>query len=202
MSGQLTCLAPNASPARSDHVHCRWSISDHTGQDLGVLCFRDPRRFGGLWTLPDARALESRWAALGPDALRDDPEQALAQTAESRRAIKAALLDQQVIAGIGNIYADESLFHAGVLPTRPCRTLNNARRRALASAIRQVLQQAVERGGSTLRDFVNGTGAPGSYQHSRMVYGRAGLPCPTCATPLASRVLQQRMTVWCPKCQT
>ena len=197
MSGQLLLSEPGARTGQHDHVHASWVLDDGSR-----LLFRDPRRFGGLRAFSSLDDLHSHWAALGPDALSVLPEQLAAAVAGSRRPIKSALLDQAAIAGVGNIYADEALFAAGVRPTRLASRLGAAEIARLASTIRHTLSCAVEAGGSTLRDFLAPDGQPGSYQNSHSVYGRAGLPCVTCATRLRSATVAQRTTVWCPHCQS
>ncbi len=197
MTGQLLLRAPDAPPATGGHIHLTWTLDDRS-----ALAFRDPRRFGGIWAHPTLDALlQSRWATLGPDALTltaDHLAQSLGATA---RSIKAALLDQGVAAGIGNIYADESLFRAGIRPTRVARRLTADQIHTLAAAVRSTLAQAIEAGGSTLRDFVRADGAPGAYQTGHAVYGRAGLPCTSCGSVLKSAQIAQRTTVWCSRCQ-
>jgi len=197
MTGQLLLSNPDTPTAPRDHTHLTWTLDDRA-----TLRFRDPRRFGGIWPHPTLDALlQTRWAALGPDALTlsgDHLVQALRSTA---RPVKAALLDQGIVAGIGNIYADESLFLARIRPTRMARRLPPGLVHTLAAAIRSTLAQAVEAGGSTLRDFVRADGAPGTYQAGHAVYARGGLPCLTCGSVLKSAHVAGRTTVWCPKCQ-
>lgn len=180
-----------------DHVHARWQT------DAGdQLLFRDPRRFGGLWWYPSDRALhERRWAALGPDALSASVDDLVAGLRGSHRAIKAALLDQAVIAGVGNIYADEALHLAGVHPRRRAGSLRAPELERLHAAIRGVLEAAVNAGGSTIRDYRTPDGSRGSFQAKHRVYGRAGLTCLACGSTLRSGVVTQRTTVWCPSCQ-
>jgi formamidopyrimidine-DNA glycosylase len=200
MTGQLlhraTDRRPRLPPAPDgSHVHAVWEF------DHGRVLFRDPRRFGALRVFASTAALDEHWAGLGPDALTITADQLAAALRGSARPVKAALLDQAVVAGVGNIYADEALFAAGVRPTRLCRNLRDAQIQAIASSIRAVLAGAVQAGGSTLRDYVDGDGNPGSYQRSHAVYGRAGEPCPRCGRPLKSVTVAQRTTVWCSACQ-
>lgn len=194
MSGQLFFRAQPPA-AEVAHVHAVWKLP------RGQLVFRDPRRFGGLVTLPNGRALDEHWSPLGPDALSIDDAALAAGLAGSRRTIKAALLDQALLAGVGNIYADEALFLARIAPQRSAGRLKTAEVSQLAAAIRTILAQAVAAGGSTLRDFLNGDGQPGGYAGRHAVYGRGGLPCPSCRRPLRQTVLGQRTTVWCAACQ-
>lgn len=201
MSGQLRRVGPGDTVARQDHVHAVWTLRDGTDGSAGALVFRDPRRFGGLWTLAGEPALRARWASLGPDALEITGAGLAAACARTRRAIKAVLLDQRALAGVGNIYADEALFAARVHPARAACGLRNHEVEHLASSIRAVLLRAIEAGGSTLRDYVNGDGAPGAFALQHAVYGRAGEPCRQCSANLRADVLGQRTTVWCPSCQ-
>jgi formamidopyrimidine-DNA glycosylase len=197
MSGQLFHRGSGErvpTPRRS-HVHAVWRFED------GRLIFRDPRRFGGLRVFTSAAALDEHWAELGPDALAVSAEQLAAGLGGSTRAVKAALLDQAVVAGVGNIYADEALFAAGVRPTRLCRELRDVEIAKIAACIGAVMRAAVEAGGSTLRDYVDANGDPGTYQLVHAVYGRAGEACPRCGGRLEAAAVAQRTTVWCGRCQ-
>mgnify|MGYP000368238003 CR=1 FL=1 len=196
MTGQLRLLPPGARLDTPDHVHLTWRFDDGSR-----LCFRDPRRFGGIWALASQAELDTRWRALGPDAI-DIQAPALAEALrDARTSLKAALLDQTRLAGLGNIYADEAAFEAGLAPARPAGSLTPAETDRLASAIRLVLSRALKAGGSTLRDYRDAQGRPGSAQLVHAVYGRAGLPCVRCGSTLLGSVLAQRATVWCPNCQ-
>jgi formamidopyrimidine-DNA glycosylase len=197
MSGQVRTLAarPGTLPT---HTHVIWTYADGS-----VTIFRDPRRFGGLTLVDTEDALRaSHWADLGPDAL-DVEAGHLAQTAgRSARALKAILLDQRVLAGVGNIYADEALFRSRLAPRRMGRGVRPTEWDRLAQAVREVLRAAVDAGGSTVRDYVRPDGSPGAATLDHAVYGRGGLPCVACGTPLRKATLAQRTTVWCPRCQT
>lgn len=195
MSGQLFHRALGQRIPDTTHIHATWRLDD------GRLIFRDPRRFGGLRALASTTDLDAQWAGLGPDGLTLEPDALAASLARTARPLKAALLDQTVVAGVGNIYADEALHAAGLDPSRSAASLADSDIARLAAAIRRVLSQAVEAGGSTLRDYVDANGDPGTYQLSHAVYGRGGRPCPRCTTPLATTTLAQRTTVWCPRCQ-
>lgn len=199
MTGQVL-LVHDEGELPPDHVHAVWRLRKD-GSHPGLLAFRDPRRFGGLTTLESREALQRRWSSLGPDALGITGGELLAGLRASKRAIKAALLDQAVLAGVGNIYADESLFLAQIAPRKLASRLNPKQVDRLAEAIRGVLEQAVRKGGSTLRDYVDASGRAGSFALEHQVYGRAGRPCVRCQTPLRSATLAQRTTVWCPLCQ-
>lgn len=196
MSGQLFVIRPGARAPRADHIHVRWRL-----ESGAVIAFRDPRRFGGVWALPTADALESRWASLGPDALGITAADLRTRLRASSRAIKACLLDQSVLAGVGNIYADEALFLARIHPLVPAAHLEPTEVTRIARTTRRVLAEGIKARGSTLRDFLDAELRPGSRQSSFRVYGRAGLPCPGCSTPLLAISVAQRTTTFCPTCQ-
>lgn len=200
MSGQFLHRAPGQELPDVSHVHAEWKLK-RGRRDAGRLVFRDPRRFGGLRAFATSD-LRMHWdVELGPDALLITPEQLAAAVAGSRRPVKALLLDQAALAGVGNIYADEALFGCGVRPDREAALLNPLEIVRLADAIRQTLDRAVEAGGSTLRSYVDADGNPGTFQLQHAVYGRGGQPCPKCGRTLRSGRLAQRTTVWCMGCQ-
>lgn len=171
----------------------------------GVLMFRDPRRFGRILLL-GAVEDEScpRLGRLGPDAWKADPTEmaSILAARRGRRSAKAVLLDQTVLAGIGNIYADESCFAAGIRPDRILSGVSRARLTALAESIGRVLDKGVRNAGTSFRDFVGADGEEGSNQEDLFVYGRGGEPCRVCRTRLRVATVAQRTTVWCPRCQT
>ena len=194
MTGQLL-WAPAGGRLPTDHVHATWRLDDGSR-----VIFRDPRRFGGLW-LAASRDELPPWQGLGPDALSIHPSDYPALLARARRPIKAALLDQGLLAGVGNIYADEALHEAGIHPWAITSELPPDRAVALGRAVSRLLAQAVQAGGSTLRDYRGAEGQAGAFQFQHRVYGRAGQPCLTCGQTLESAVLGQRTTVWCEACQ-
>lgn len=194
MSGQILILDPDTRAGT--HAHVIWTLDDGRR-----VVFRDPRRFGGVWLLPDPTALEQRWSALGPDGLTITGGQLAAGLARSQRAVKAALLDQAAVAGVGNIYADESLFGAAIAPARPCRDLTPKDWDRLAAEIRTVLAAAVQARGSTLRDYRLPDGSAGGASLTHRVYARGGKPCVTCGGTITRGILAQRSTCWCPTCQ-
>jgi formamidopyrimidine-DNA glycosylase len=165
------------------------------------LSFRDPRRFGGLTAYADMAELRRVWDELGPDALTIESARLIERLQNRRRPIKSALLDQSVIAGVGNIYADESLFASFVHPLRLASTLREEEVDRLATEIRRILGAAVIAGGSTLRDYRDAFGRAGDAVQSHAVYGQAGAPCPRCGATLEGIRLQARATVFCPRCQ-
>jgi formamidopyrimidine-DNA glycosylase len=207
MSGQCWLRDPastcneNHNGHPMSHIHCRWRIN--TGRGEQELLFRDPRRFGGIWTYPSFEAvLKERWALLGPDALSVTAAKLRMRLCRTRRPVKAALLDQRLIAGVGNIYADEALFVARIHPMNAADTLTDDQFTRLAHAIRSTLRQAIKNGGSTLRDYRDGAGRKGSHQTYHSVYGRAAEPCIRCDGRLISQLIGQRTTVFCPQCQS
>ena len=201
MSGSLRIVDGETPPADEKHVHAIWTLVCTDGRTR-TLRHRDPRRFGWLESHADlASVRRSCWNLLGPDALHVQAEQLTERLAGTRRAVKSALLDQSVVAGIGNIYADESLFRAGVHPCRRTDRLDAGTLVQLAASVRSVLGKAVELGGSTIQDHRTADGAWGSFQRLHRVYGRAGQPCTTCGQALRRTLVQQRATVFCANCQ-
>jgi formamidopyrimidine-DNA glycosylase len=193
MSGQLTLATPGAEV--KSHTHLVVTL-DAKGKAV-ELRFRDPRRFGGIFWLGCATAD----GGLGPEPLTLRPATLAKALARTRRPIKAALLDQQVIAGIGNIYADESLFLASIHPLSLSNLLTIDDVARLNRAIKRVLRRAIAARGSTLRDYVNADNAPGEYRSEHQVYGREGEPCRDCKTAIERIVLTGRSTCFCPRCQ-
>ncbi len=198
--GMTGWVGPVESDELPAHTHVLWTTRCQ-GQASRVIGFEDARRFGGLWCLPSLAALEERWSALGPDALTIRAG-ALRQAAQSKSMmIKAALLDQRVLAGVGNIYADEALFRAGIAPSVRCCDLESSQWTTLAGAIRQELRLGLKWGGATVRSYRRPDGTEGRRQNALSVYGRSGQACKRCKTPLSSGLIAQRTTVWCPRCQ-
>lgn len=197
MSGSLRMLERELPPRPHDH----FDLVLDSGR---VLRFNDPRRFGSLhWTTdePEAHPL---LAGLGPEPLGPDfGGEHLWRSARGRRvAIKLFIMNAQVVVGVGNIYASEALFRAGIRPTMAAGRVSRARMEQLAQAIRAVLGEAIRVGGTTLRDYVNADGMPGYFRQKLFVYERAGEACRRCGTPIRQRVLGQRSTYWCPACQS
>ncbi len=195
MSGQLRHVTNGAAEPR--HTHVIWTLGGG-----GRVWFTDPRRFGGVWAFEHTNALHrERWDVLGPDAMRITPAVLWRSLQRTRRALKAALLDQGVVAGLGNIYVDELLFRARLHPlTAACAVERDAVGR-LVPMMRRLLARAIAAGGSTLRDYVDATGEAGGFQRQHRVYGRSGQPCRRCGEPLESHVAAGRTTVCCPACQ-
>jgi formamidopyrimidine-DNA glycosylase len=195
MSGSLRLLPAPRAPGKHEHV----DLLLEGGQ---LLRYRDPRRFGAiLWTETPSR--HRLIAGLGVEPLEDsfDGDWLYAASRGRQVALKTWLMNAQVIVGVGNIYANESLFHAGIHPLASTGRLSRPRCRRLATAIRETLERAIEAGGSSLRDFVDGHGEPGYFQQTYEVYGRAGQPCRRCGTPIQLVRQAGRATYYCPKCQ-
>lgn len=206
MSGRVL-VAPADSP-RPPHTHVVLAFEPAADGGADELRFVDPRTFGEVVVFDPERADEQvpELARLGPDALDPalDAEGLRARLAGRRTATKAALLDQRIVAGIGNIYADEILHRARIGPRREAGRLSEASVGRLHAAVRSVLQRAVEQGGSTLVDtqYVDVEGSTGSFQDEHLVYGRAGAMCTTCGRTRISRtVVAGRTTCWCRRCQ-
>jgi len=164
--------------------------------DEGAICFEDIRQFGRLRSMKDPRELH-----LGPDALDVPPKAFVMVIGSYRGRIKPLLLNQEVIAGIGNIYADEVLHDAGIHPCARAGKLSDARLLRLQGSMQRILEAAIDAGGSSISDYVDAEGRRGGYQASHRVYGRTGEPCFACGTPIKRIVLGQRSTHFCPRCQ-
>jgi formamidopyrimidine-DNA glycosylase len=178
------------------HTHLRLRFEDG-GPDV---FFRDARKFGKVQLMRPGEP-SARLDRLGPDAL-EIRSAALHASLRTRRApVKSLLLDQSLLAGVGNIYADEALFLAGIRPQRPGRRLTPEDSVRLARAVRRVLRRGVETGGSSISDYVQPDGGAGSYQDERRVYGREGEPCPRCRSKIHRIVIGQRSAHYCPRCQ-
>ncbi|MEM9347025.1 MAG: bifunctional DNA-formamidopyrimidine glycosylase/DNA-(apurinic or apyrimidinic site) lyase [Planctomycetota bacterium] len=212
MSGQL-CVVGLGEPAGTTkqrttsmsgsdwpaHTHVVWYL------DGGhAIRFTDPRRFGGVWTFDKLNQLiNARWSRLGPDALTITPSQLGKGLSKTRRALKAALLDQHVVAGLGNIYVDELLFKAKLHPRLPADRLDRTLVPGLVRRMKTLLNGAILRGGSSLRDYVDADNQRGSQQEHHRVYGRAGLRCTRrgCDSRIETDQVAGRTTAWCPACQ-
>lgn len=197
MSGSLE-LVPRGRPL-APHTHVTWTLSSTPDQ---LLAFRDPRRFGGLWCFADQAALhEDRWNNLGPDALEVTAVHLHDASKGSARKVKALLLDQGAVAGVGNIYADEALFAARLSPHARAGKVKLSTWGELVEKLRGILLASINEGGSTIRDYRGPTGEAGRAQRLHKVYGRAGEACEGCGSRLRSGAVGQRTTVWCHKCQ-
>ncbi len=197
MSGSITFGLDLPPPGKHDHFEMVTS--------LGTLRLHDPRRFGAVVFAPDEdhAAAHKLLGRLGVEPLSDAFDAASFHQALKLRktAIKQILLAGEIVVGVGNIYASEALFLAGIRPTTRASQLSKPRAARLHEAIRSVLTQAVTKGGSTLKDFSNAQGESGYFQLEAMVYGRADLPCRVCSAPVKALRQGQRSTYYCSKCQ-
>ena len=168
-----------------------------------LLRYHDPRRFGSMLWLPAGDALHPLLAALGPEPFDAGFDAAYLHrvTRGRRAAIKVALMDNHLVTGVGNIYANEALFRAGIRPALPAGRLSLARAGRLVDAVREVLTEAIAKGGSTLRDYVAADGRPGDFQLDYAVYGREGADCPACGAKVRVRRIGQRSSFFCQACQ-
>jgi formamidopyrimidine-DNA glycosylase len=198
MTGHLRVWEPEETPVK--HTHFRALL------DSGLeLRYDDPRQFGRLvvGTMDELIAARAFPRRLGPEPIHGDLTEAEFErlVKARRRPVKSALLDQSFLAGVGNIYADEACFRAGIRPSRWTHRLTVRERRALYAAIQDVLENSIAARGSSIINYVDGFGLPGSNQEKLLVYGRSGEPCLRCGTPLLGTRLAGRGTVYCRKCQ-
>jgi len=195
MTGRLE-IVPGDSPLRAGPHARAWF--DLSGGEC--LVFNDARKFGRIWLVRDPGEV---LGALGPEPLdwEFDAERLAGRIRRRRVAVKALLLDQAVVAGIGNIYADEALFLAGIHPLRPGMSLSDDEIERLHDAIRQVLREAISQQGTTLRDYRPPYSPEGAYRNSLRVYQQTDQPCPRCGTPIRRIRVTQRSTHFCPRCQ-
>lgn len=196
MSGSLRVCNADDEPRKHDHI-------DIVLDDGKCIRFNDPRRFGVFtwWNAPagDHPLLRE----LGPEPLSAEFSGTyLRERSRGRKGpVKNYVMDGKVVVGVGNIYASEALFMAGIHPTRPAGRISPARYDALCGAIRDVLERAIRSGGTTLRDFHDSDGNPGYFAQELLVYGREGLPCFNCGTAIRKKVIGQRSSYYCPSCQ-
>ena len=195
MSGSLRVVRDGSVPAKHDHI-------DISLQGGNVLRFCDPRRFG-CFVWRECGQEHPLLAHLGPEPLLDEFHEDLlfAKSRGRKGPVKNFIMDGKVVVGVGNIYANEALFRAGIRPDRAAGRISATRYRRLTSEIKRVLTSAIEQGGTTLKDFVGSDGRPGYFAQELHVYGREGLPCTRCKTPLRQLRLGQRTSVYCVACQ-
>ncbi len=197
MSGSLRIVAPGADIGKHDHIDVAFS-------DGTTLRYNDPRRFGAfVWHEGDDVIASKLLSYLGPEPLGAGlTGDYLYQRAKAcAQPIKSFIMDAKVVVGVGNIYANEALFAAGIHPLKAANKLTRPKAELLVVSIKTILAHAIERGGTTLRDFVGGDGKPGYFAQELHVYGHGGEPCSVCAKPLTEKRLQNRTTVYCTHCQ-
>ena len=197
MTGTLRIWREPPPRALHDHV-------DITLDDGAVLRYRDPRRFGAMLWIASTANGHPLLDALGPEPFDPafDADYLWRVTRKRRAAIKLALMDNHVVVGVGNIYANEALFSAGIRPTRAANRVSQLRLERLVDSVRATLSAAIAKGGSTLRNYVDSRGEPGYFQLDYQVYGRGGLPCRVCKATLRETRQGGRATTYCPRCQT
>jgi formamidopyrimidine-DNA glycosylase len=194
MTGRLTIENQSAPIKKHTHFIMEFGKAE--------LRFNDIRRFGYLDMVKKERLDKITYLArLGPDALEIGREEFIDLLRSKKRIIKALLLDQDIISGMGNIYTDEALFRAGIYPKRVSSSLSVARAGLLHKAMIETLNLAVSSRGSTIDNYVGGRGTPGSFQDQHLVYGRGGKPCPKCGRPIKRMIIGSRSTHFCPRCQ-
>ncbi len=197
MSGSLRILTGDIPAEKHDHV-------DFVFESGFSLRFRDPRRFGCILWTEDDPLQHNLLSHLGPEPLNDelDGEYLFRKARKRTQSIKTFIMDSHTVVGVGNIYANETLFAAGIHPQRKAGRITRERYGKLAVSIKDVLKKALAKGGTTLRDFVNVQGEPGYFRHELQVYDRGGEPCVICKSPIKVQRLGQRSTFYCPVCQT
>ncbi len=197
MTGQL--IWQEKAETLPKHTHLLFSFADGS-----CLRYTDQRRFGGFWLWPqDALVLMPQLQCMGPEPLSADfcVETLSAAFSGRRAAVKSLLLDQRVVAGLGNIYADESLFRAGIVPMRPAESLNKAELSRLHAAIREVLEDALSHRGTSFSDYLDAKGKKGEFQDFLRVYQREGAPCRVCGSMILREKIGGRSSFYCPHCQ-
>ena len=196
MSGSFRIAGGGQAAGSHDHLDVAFSGGK-------ILRFRDPRKFGAILWAGGEPLRHKLLAGLGPEPLGKEFSGAyLYEQSRGRSApVKHFIMDSHVVVGVGNIYANESLFRAGIHPARPAGRISQQRYQALETAIRQVLKHAIRKGGTTLRDFVRENGQPGYFGQTLAVYKREGEACPACGAAIRGRILGQRSTFYCPRCQ-
>lgn len=197
MSGTVRVIEENSAVAKHDHFDLHMS-------NAKVLRLNDPRRFGAVLWLPRHEDVLGLLSKLGPEPLSDDfgPGYLFAKAKNRKVPIKTFLMNNHVVVGVGNIYANEALFKAGILPTALAGTLSEMRLDSLTHIIKEVLAAAIAQGGTTLKDFTQADGRPGYFAQSLLVYGRSGQPCVNCQSRLEEIRQSNRSSVYCPTCQT
>lgn len=196
MSGSLRICKKSETPKLHDHIDVAFSNGN-------ILRYHDPRRFGAVVWTQEPVAEHKLIAHLGPEPLSPDftAEYCFEKSRKRKQAIKTWVMDSKIVVGVGNIYANESLFNAGIHPLKPAGKVSRVQYTRLCHEIKTVLEKAINQGGTTLRDFVGGDGKPGYFAQQLNVYGRGGEPCTQCGKALIEKNVGQRSTVYCTNCQ-
>jgi len=196
MSGSLRICDASEPKRKHDHVEI-------VLENEKVIRYHDPRRFGCVLWHAHADPEHKLLAKLGPEPLSEDfnTEQLYKATRHRQVAIKNLIMNSEIVVGVGNIYASESLFMAGIRPGRAAQRLTKKETTLLVGTIKKVLERSIKQGGTTLRDFINSDGNPGYFAQQLLVYGRADEPCRECSTPIRQKTIGQRSTFYCPHCQ-
>lgn len=197
MTGSFRVVAQGSPPDKHDHI-------DLLTDSGAVIRYRDPRRFGCLIYCDGDPRRHERLSRLGVEPLEENFDGTYLYRLSRARslAVKAFIMDQSVVVGVGNIYASESLFAAGIHPYRKCSRIAKHRYNRLAQAIRDILMASIAKGGTTIQDFIGSDGRPGYFEQELLVYGRAGYPCCTCGQAIVNRNIAQRSSFFCPQCQS
>ncbi|MBC3765896.1 bifunctional DNA-formamidopyrimidine glycosylase/DNA-(apurinic or apyrimidinic site) lyase [Neptunicella marina] len=196
MSGKLRVIDKNTPVQKHDHV-------DLVTTDGLALRYNDPRRFGA-WLWQPVNEQHQVFSSLGPEPLTDDfnAERLIKMAKQRKMAVKNFIMDNKVVVGVGNIYANEALFKSGITPLRHACDISNNQYQQLTQHIKTVLASAIEQGGTTLKDFAQADGKPGYFAQKLMVYGRKGQQCFSCDSTIESVVIGQRNSFYCPTCQS
>lgn len=195
MSGSLRITGRNEPLRKHDHIEIRFGDR--------VMRFHDPRRFGLVMLIDGPAEAHPLLASLGPEPLSEsfDGDYLYRVSRKRKVAIKNLIMNSRILVGVGNIYASEALFLAGIHPSRAASRISRERYEKLSMAIKDVLGKAISEGGTTLRDFVREEGQPGYFARQLNVYGKTGEACPVCGKPIVTRVIGQRSSFYCPQCQ-
>ena len=201
MSGSLRICKPGTPPEKHDHIDIR--VSTPAGRQVKILRLRDPRRFGCVLWIEGETEQHRLLKALGPEPLSEDfsADYLWRQSRGRSSAVKSFIMNSHIVVGVGNIYACEALFRARISPKRRAGNISLQRYHRLVDEIRATLSEAIDQGGTTLRDFTAESGQPGYFKQKLLVYGRTGESCVICAQPVKQITQQGRSTFYCPHCQ-
>lgn len=201
MTGQWRVSDGKDLAKKHDHVQLQLSHAKGEASENLFLTYNDSRRFGFLQFLPDAEAEALRFKDLGPEPLECDPQALWSASRRSQSPIKHFIMDQKVIVGVGNIYASEALFAAGIRPSKPASQMSRGQVAKLLAEIQRILRAAIAAGGSTIRNYARVDRSEGGFQNQHLVYGKEGCPCVRCGRSIRRGVSAGRSAFWCPQCQ-